>query len=100
MIVRRLKALSLTQLAVRRREIADALREIADLEFWNAGGSGSVEETAADPVVTEVAAGSGLLVPTLFDHYRSFEPRPASYFGLPVVRRPARRRWSPCTAAA
>ena len=78
----------MSQLAVRRREIADALRELTDLEFWNAGGSGSVAETAADPVVTEIAAGSGLLVPTLFDHYRSFEPRPASYFGLPVVRRP------------
>jgi len=88
-IVRRLKALSLTQLAVRRREIDAGLREITDLEFWNAGGSGSVEETAADPAVTEVAAGSGLLVPTLFDHYRSFEPVPASYFGVPVTRRPS-----------
>ena len=56
---------------------------------WNAGGSGSVESTVADPVVTEVAAGSGLLVPGLFDHYQSFEPRPAAFFGLPVVRRPA-----------
>lgn len=28
-------------------------------------------------------------MPTLFDHYASFEPRPASYLGLPVVRRPA-----------
>jgi D-serine deaminase-like pyridoxal phosphate-dependent protein len=36
-----------------------------------------------------VSAGSGLLVPALFDHYRSFTPRPASYVGLPVVRRPA-----------
>jgi D-serine deaminase-like pyridoxal phosphate-dependent protein len=62
---------------------------VVELEFWNAGGSGSVETTAADPVVTEVAAGSGLLVPTLFDHYRSFDPRPASFFALPVVRRPA-----------
>ena len=88
-ILRRIKSMSMSQLAVRRREIADALRELTDLEFWNAGGSGSVAETAADPVVTEIAAGSGLLVPTLFDHYRSFEPRPASYFGLPVVRRPA-----------
>ena len=42
----------------------------------------------ADPVVTEVAAGSGLLVPGLFDHYLSFEPRPAAFFGVPVVRRP------------
>jgi D-serine deaminase-like pyridoxal phosphate-dependent protein len=39
-------------------------------------------------VVTEVAAGSGLLVPRLFDHYRSFRPRPASFYGLPVTRKP------------
>ncbi|MGB0100972.1 MAG: amino acid deaminase/aldolase [Nocardioides sp.] len=87
-ILRRLKALSIPQLAVRRREIADALATVTDLEFWNGGGSGSVESTVADPVVTEVAAGSGLLVPTLFDHYRSFTPRPASYFALPVTRKP------------
>lgn len=87
--VRRLKALSVPQLARRRAAVAQALGELADLELWNGGGSGSVRSTAADPVVTEVAAGSGLLVPTLFDHYRSFEPRPAAYFGLPVTRRPA-----------
>ncbi len=88
-VVRRLKSLSLTQLEVRRREIADALRGVVELEFWNAGGSGSVEETVADPVITEVAAGSGLLAPTLFDHYQSFRPRPAAFYGLPVVRRPS-----------
>ncbi len=87
MVVRRVKAMSLTQLAVRRRQIG-ALRELTDLEFWNAGGTGSVEASASDPVVTEVAAGSGLLVPTLFDHYRSFRPVPAAYFGLPVTRKP------------
>ena len=87
-IVRRLKSLSIHQLAVRRRAVARALASVADLEFWNGGGSGSVEDTASDPVVTEIAAGSGLLVPTLFDHYRSFAPRPASYFGLPVTRKP------------
>lgn len=87
-IVRRVKSLSLGQLTERRREVAAALATVAELEFWNGGGSGSVEETAADPVVTEVAAGSGLLVPTLFDHYRSFTPRPAAYLGLPVTRRP------------
>ncbi len=38
--------------------------------------------------MTEVAAGSGLLVPGLFDHYLSFEPRLAVFFGVPVVRRP------------
>ena len=86
--VRRLKAASVGQLAGRRQQIAHALADVADLEFWNAGGSGSVETTVADPVVTEVASGSGLLVPGLFDHYRSFRPRPAAFFGVPVVRRP------------
>jgi D-serine deaminase-like pyridoxal phosphate-dependent protein len=88
LVVRRLKAASVTQLETRRAEIARALAEITDLEFWNAGGSGSVETTVADPHVTEVAAGSGLMVPGLFDHYRSFEPLPAAFYGLPVVRRP------------
>jgi D-serine deaminase-like pyridoxal phosphate-dependent protein len=89
LVVRRLKAASMTQLADRRRTIARALGELVELEFWNGGGSGSVEATAADEAVTEVAAGSGLLVPTLFDHYQSFRPRPAAFYGLPVVRRPA-----------
>jgi D-serine deaminase-like pyridoxal phosphate-dependent protein len=88
LVVRGLKAASLSQLAERRRLIAGRLAELADLQFWNAGGSGSVQETAADPVVTEIAAGSGLLVPGLFDHYRSFRPRPAAFYGLPVTRKP------------
>lgn len=89
MIVRRIKKASVNQLLTRRDEISRGLAAVADLEFWNAGGSGSIESTAADPHVTEVAAGSGLLVPGLFDHYRSFDPVPAAFFGLGVVRRPA-----------
>ncbi len=89
LIVRRLKTASVSQLEVRRREIADALADVAELEFWNAGGSGSVDSTTLDPAVTEIAAGSGLLVPGLFDHYESFEPHPAAFFGVPVVRRPS-----------
>jgi len=89
LVVRRLKSLSMSQLAVRRREIAEALAQVTALEWWNAGGSGSVEDTVADPTVTEVAAGSGLLTPTLFDHYQSFTGRPAAFFGLPVTRRPS-----------
>lgn len=94
-VVRRIKQLSVAQLQVRRASIAEALDALAGrggfdgLEFWNAGGSGSLESSAADPVVTEVTAGSGLLGPTLFDHYRVFEPRPAAFFGLPVTRRPS-----------
>lgn len=87
-VVRRMKAASMAQLAERRGRIADALATRVTLEFWNGGGSGSLEATAADRAVTELAAGSGLLVPTLFDHYRSFQPRPAAFYGLRVVRRP------------
>jgi D-serine deaminase-like pyridoxal phosphate-dependent protein len=88
LLVRRLKQASMAQLEVRRREISEALAPVAELEFWNGGGSGSVEATAADPAVTEVAAGSGLLVPGIFDHYASFVPRPAAFFGLRVSRKP------------
>lgn len=91
LVVRRLKSASLAQLAVRRRELADALSDAVGAEalrLWNAGGSGSLADSAADPTVTEVSAGSGLLVPALFDHYESFEPRPAAYVGLPVTRKP------------
>jgi D-serine deaminase-like pyridoxal phosphate-dependent protein len=89
LVVRRLKSASMGQLAERRRTVAQRLDGLVELEFWNAGGSGSVQATAADPSVTEVAAGSGLLVPGLFDHYQSFRPRPAAFFGLPVTRRPS-----------
>ncbi len=89
-VVRRVKATSIPQLGERRRRIAEALAALGELEFWNAGGSGSIESSVADPAVTEVTAGSGLLVSHLFDNYRSFEPRPAAFFALPVVRRPGR----------
>lgn len=63
LVVRWIKSASIQQLDQRRLEVAEALRDMVELKFWNAGGSGSVESSAADPVVTEVSAGSGLLVP-------------------------------------
>jgi D-serine deaminase-like pyridoxal phosphate-dependent protein len=89
LVVRRLKAASMAQLSERRRVLGDRLADLVDLEFWNAGGSGSVQATTADSSVTEIAAGSGLLVPGLFDHYQSFTPRPAAFYGLPVTRKPS-----------
>lgn len=89
LLVRRLKQASLSHLAARRRELADRLEGIGDLEFWIGGGSGSVETSVADPVVTEVVAGSALLAPALLDHFHAFDPQPAAFFGLPVVRRPS-----------
>ncbi len=87
--VRVLKSRSLRDLAARRVAVVDAVRAEADLRFVNAGGTGSLHRFAGDPVVTELAAGSGLYAPTLFDGYDDFSPRPAMAYALPVVRRPA-----------
>ncbi|MFI8486672.1 amino acid deaminase/aldolase [Streptomyces rubrogriseus] len=88
--VRGLQRLSARELAERRAETVAAVASVAPLEFVNGGGTGSLETTALEPSVTEVAAGSGLLAPTLFDFYTRFTPRPAAFFALSVVRRPSR----------
>ena len=85
--LRAMQRASARELAARRAAVVAAL---PPLRFVNGGGSGSVQATAAEPAVTEVAAGSGLFTPTLFDAYTSFKPRPAAFFALPVVRRPGR----------
>ena len=86
--IRSMQSRSVRELAQRRAEVVRAVRAIADLAFVNGGGTGSVESTAAESGVTEVAAGSGLFAPGLFSTYRAFQPRPAALFALPVVRRP------------
>jgi D-serine deaminase-like pyridoxal phosphate-dependent protein len=83
-----LQSASARELAARRANAVAAVREVAELEFVNGGGTGSLHGTAREPAVTEIAAGSGLYGPTLFDAYRAFRPRPAALFALPVVRRP------------
>ena len=86
--VRLVKRRSAESLAQRRGEVVASVREVADLEFVNGGGTGSLHVTGQDPAVTELAAGSGLYGPTLFDGYDDFTPQPAAAFALPVVRRP------------
>lgn len=86
--IRAMQARSRREIAMRRAEIVDAVKRIAPLRFVNGGGTGSIESTMAEEAVTEVAAGSGLFGPALFSAYRSFDPKPAAYFALPVVRRP------------
>ncbi|MER7609576.1 amino acid deaminase/aldolase [Nocardioides sp. NPDC127503] len=90
-LVRAMQRRSIDELAERRAAAVAAVRSVAPLEFVNGGGTGSIETTAAEDAVTEVAAGSGLLAPHLFDHYTRFHPQPAAYFVLSVVRRPSPR---------
>ena len=87
--IRAIQTRSRRELASRRSGIVDAVQKVAPLRFVNGGGTGSIESTVAEDAVTEVAAGSGLFGPALFSAYRAFDPQPAAFFALPVVRRPA-----------
>ncbi len=92
-LVRGIQRRSRAELRDRRARAIAAVSAIAEaagtpLQFVNGGGTGSLESTAAEPAITELAAGSGLMGPHLFDTYRGFTPAPAAAFALPVVRRP------------
>jgi D-serine deaminase-like pyridoxal phosphate-dependent protein len=93
--IRALQRRSAGELAVRRAEAVAAVEDVLrhagaePLRFVNGGGTGSLGLTGAEPAVTEIAAGSGLYGPTLFDAYRAFKPQPAALFALPVVRKPS-----------
>ena len=91
--LRAVQRASARELAERRAAVVAAVEAIVGaggIELVNGGGTGSLELTAAEPAVTEIAAGSGLYGPTLFDAYTRFSPLPAALFALPVVRRPGR----------
>ncbi|MDI9915739.1 alanine racemase [Rhodococcus sp. IEGM 1379] len=87
--IRLVKKASARELSERRGAVVAAVTDaVGTLEIVNSGGTGSLEVSAADSVVTEVTAGSGLYVPTLFDKYRAFRPDPALFFALSAVRKP------------
>lgn len=88
-IVRRMQKASIAELAKRRAAVIAAVRKVADLEFVNGGGTGSFESSAIEGTLSELAAGSGLFSPGLFDGYTHFRHQPAAFFVTPVVRRPA-----------
>jgi D-serine deaminase-like pyridoxal phosphate-dependent protein len=87
--IRFMQRRSAAELAERRGAIVAAIREFAPLPIVNGGGTGSLELTAAEELVTEVTAGSGFYAPALFDHYSRFSLTPAAGFALPIVRKPA-----------
>jgi D-serine deaminase-like pyridoxal phosphate-dependent protein len=87
--IRFMQRRSAAELAERRGAIVSAIRELTELPIVNGGGTGSLELTAAEDLVTELTAGSGFYAPALFDHYSRFSLTPAAGFALPIVRKPA-----------
>ena len=89
-IIRRLKESSKNAVLERRGEAIDALEEAGyELDFVNGGGTGSLEFTAADHSVTEVAVGSGFYFPHLFDYHEGLEYEQAAGYAVEVTRKPA-----------
>jgi D-serine deaminase-like pyridoxal phosphate-dependent protein len=88
-IIRLLKALSVLVVRRRRAAAVSALHRMgARLRFVNGGGTGSLESTSSEAVVSEVAVGSAFFAPGLFDYYRTFRHLPAAGFAVAVTRRP------------
>ena len=89
--------LNVAKRAIRRRSIEDARRRRGalvdalrarniEIPVFNGGGSGSLDSSSSEPWLTEVAAGSALYAPRVFDHYTNVKFEPAAFFALPVVR--------------
>lgn len=88
-IVRNLKRISAKKIKRKREEIFKGLRDKdIQVRFINGGGTGSLQETAEDPHVTEVTVGSGFFNSHLFDKYKDFTLKPAVGFAVEIVRRP------------
>lgn len=70
-----------------RGELKEALdKQGVALEVFNGGGSGSVNYTLAEPWLTEITVGSGLLCSHLFSYFSNIAPEPACFFALQVTR--------------
>lgn len=87
-LVRWMQRNSIGELAARRAAVVEAVREVAEVEIVNGGGTGSLDTTSREKAITEVTAGSGFFAPALFDHYSALSLTPAAAFAIPVVRRP------------
>jgi D-serine deaminase-like pyridoxal phosphate-dependent protein len=86
-IARLVRGKSRQRVAELRRNFAEAMaREGMPLNLFNGGGSGSINYTAAEPWLTELTIGSGLLCSHLFSYFSNIRPEPACFFALSVVR--------------
>lgn len=89
-LIKMLKKKSSKEFIPKRKQIIDSLKSYGiDLRFVNGGGTGSLEQTTSEDVVTEVTVGSGFFSPHLFDYYTDFRYQPAVGFAVEITRKPA-----------
>lgn len=88
-IVKQLKRRSVKEIAQRRKNIVASLTAMGfNLRIVNGGGTGSMNTTCSEEVVTEVTVGSGFFSPGLFDNYGHFKMQPSAGYAIEVVRQP------------
>ena len=88
-LIRQLKKLSIKHLRKRREEAIQLIQsEGFPLRFVNGGGTGSLETTSQEALVTEVTVGSGFYNAHLFDNYLDFQLSPALFYAIPITRKP------------
>lgn len=88
-VVKLLKGRSVKEIAQRRKSIVAALTAMGfNLRIVNGGGTGSMNTTCTEKVVTEVTVGSGFFSPGLFDNYGHFKMQPSAGYAIEVVRQP------------
>lgn len=88
-IVRILKKRSLKEIREKRTTIMKALQNPGiSIRFFNGGGTGSVQTTKEEDVITEITVGSGFYNSHLFDKYSSFRLAPAVGFAIEITRIP------------
>eukprot|EP01006_Ploeotia_vitrea_P066198 TRINITY_DN94507_c0_g1_i1.p1 TRINITY_DN94507_c0_g1~~TRINITY_DN94507_c0_g1_i1.p1 ORF type:complete len:471 (-),score=30.26 TRINITY_DN94507_c0_g1_i1:116-1528(-) len=85
-----LQSYSSRDVANQRLEVAKFCKsEGVDLEFFNGGGSGSVDLSLGETALTEVAVGSGLFQSHIFDNFttlRRLRFKPAIVYALECCR--------------
>lgn len=88
-IERELKKRSIREGAQRRAAIVELVKSSGvSPRFVNGGGTGSIDSTRREVVVTEITVGSAFYAPALFDNYRDFRYQPAAGYAIEIVRHP------------
>ena len=86
--IRFLKKRSIKMIQKRRANIVQTLEQAGHtLRIVNGGGTGSVESTREEDIITEITVGSGFYAPILFDYYKNFKHLPAAGFALEITRK-------------
>ena len=90
-VVRSLKKFSINKIASKRKKAVEMISDMGfNLKIVNGGGTGSLESTIKEDVITEVTVGSGFFNSHLFDNYSKFSHQPAAGFACAINRHPGK----------